>query len=41
MIFVILFVLGLVSFNCLNFGYDCKNNGLCDYFGCCKCFLGY
>lgn len=36
-----LFVLGLASFNCLNPGYDCKNNGLCDYFGRCKCPPGY
>lgn len=36
-----LFGVGLASFNCLNPGYDCKNNGLCDYFGRCKCPQGY
>lgn len=25
----------------MNIGYDCKNGGVCDYFGRCKCFLGY
>ncbi|XP_048779892.1 EGF-like domain containing protein 2 [Ostrea edulis] len=35
---------GLASFNCLNPGYNCKQNGACDYFGRCKCppgFQGY
>nr|XP_022286542.1 EGF-like domain-containing protein 2 isoform X1 [Crassostrea virginica] len=32
---------GFGSFNCLNPGYDCKNRGLCDYFGRCKCAQGF
>lgn len=43
-VFLSCFAVGLASFNCLNPGYNCKNNAPCDYFGRCNCppgFQGY
>jgi hypothetical protein len=36
-----MFFIAGFGYNCLNEGYDCKNGGLCDYFGRCKCPPGY